>query len=131
MIQRLHQLITAVCPIIGVRIGNRADRSTWTFDATPTATQAERDAAQAVIDSFDDSPQAQAAWESQQSRQSAVAAIDARSDEVGRVVRAALRLINASLNQIRQQLNLPTITWQQVRQQLAQMIQNGQGDPEA
>ncbi len=65
------------------------------------------------------------------SRQSAVTAIDARADEVGRVVRAALRLINASLNQIRQQLNLPTISWQQVRQQLAQMIANGQGDLEA
>lgn len=129
--KRLHTLISAVCPIHGVSIGNPADRATWGFDPTPNATAQQIAAAQAVIDAFDDSPSAQAAWESQQNRTKAVTAIDGRSDEVGRVVRAALRLINASLNQIRQQVGLPTITWQQVRQQLAKMIANGQGDPEA
>ncbi len=49
----LHEQVAAVAPIEGVRLKIRADKTTWEVDFLPGATQAEKDAAQAVIDGFD------------------------------------------------------------------------------
>lgn len=51
--QKLHDQISAVCPIEGLSIGSFDEKKTWAvkFDAMATAQQ--RAAAQAVIDSFD------------------------------------------------------------------------------
>lgn len=58
----LDKSIAEVCPIVGVSIGNKDDKSTWRIDFKPEATQPERDAAQAVVDAFvwDETPLDQA-----------------------------------------------------------------------
>jgi hypothetical protein len=48
----LHNAIAAVCPIQGVSIGNLADKATWRIDYDPAATAPQKQAAQAVITSF-------------------------------------------------------------------------------
>lgn len=50
---RLHAAIAVVCPIYGVRIGNRLDRSTWVFHPTDDATEDQRLSAQRVVDEMD------------------------------------------------------------------------------
>lgn len=52
-IENLHRRIKAVAPIDGVSAPDPADKSTWRVDFKDEATQEERDAAQAVIDAFD------------------------------------------------------------------------------
>lgn len=52
---RLHESIAAVCPIIGIQVGNVDDRSTWTIQFDPSATAQQRTNAQAVINAFDPS----------------------------------------------------------------------------
>lgn len=52
MTNTLDQLIKAVCPIYGVSIGMRDDKSTWRIFFAENATPSERLAAQAVIDNF-------------------------------------------------------------------------------
>lgn len=50
---KLDTAIRAVAPIVGVSIGRQDDKSTWRIDFAPEATQAERDAAAAVVTTFD------------------------------------------------------------------------------
>jgi hypothetical protein len=45
----LHDAIDDVCPIVGVSVGKSTDRSTWTYEPRPEATQAQKDAANNVI----------------------------------------------------------------------------------
>lgn len=45
----LHDAIDDVCPIVGVSVGKSTDRSTWTYEPRPEATQAQKDAADHVI----------------------------------------------------------------------------------
>lgn len=52
-LSKLHDAISAVCPISGVYIGNETDKNTWGFNAIETATAEEIAAAQAVIDAAD------------------------------------------------------------------------------
>ena len=79
-LSRLHEAVATACPIDGVRVGNLADKSTWVFMPTATATPVQRAAAQAVIDAFDSSQAAEDAWRENQNsdrkamRQAAVAA---------------------------------------------------------
>lgn len=49
----LHAAIAAVCPISGVCGYLAEDRSTWTFDPMPDATDEQIKAAEAVIAAFD------------------------------------------------------------------------------
>lgn len=53
MMQALHTAISAVCPIHGVSMGDENNRATWAADFAPEATEAERTAAQNVIDTVD------------------------------------------------------------------------------
>jgi hypothetical protein len=50
---RLHAAVAAVCPVHGVTIGRRDDRSSWIAHFTDEATEDQRHAAQAVIDATD------------------------------------------------------------------------------
>jgi hypothetical protein len=70
MLTALHDAIAAVCPIVGVSIGRRDDRSTWRIDYAPNATAEQRAAAQATLEAFDLLGPA---------KQAAIDAIDARS----------------------------------------------------
>lgn len=49
----LHQSVSAVCPIDGVSIGRRADKSTWRINYGAGATEDQKAAARAVVDAFD------------------------------------------------------------------------------
>jgi hypothetical protein len=49
----LDQAIQKVCPTHGISIGRKDDKSTWRIDFKDEATQAEKDAAQLVVDNFD------------------------------------------------------------------------------
>ena len=53
LIHLLDQQIKAVCPIDGVSIGRKDDKTTWRIDFKSKATQAQKDAAQLVVDNFD------------------------------------------------------------------------------
>jgi hypothetical protein len=48
----LHNAIQAICPIEGVAIGDSGDKTTWRIDFLPRATLAQRQTAQAVLDTF-------------------------------------------------------------------------------
>jgi len=50
---KLHNAIAVVCPITGISVGKASDKTTWTFNATDTATDEQIAAAQAVIDAAD------------------------------------------------------------------------------
>lgn len=50
--QQLDTQIAAVCPILGVSIGNENDKSTWRIDFATEATAEQRAAAAQVIQDF-------------------------------------------------------------------------------
>ncbi len=52
----LHDAVAAVCPILGVSMGNPNDKSTCRIDFAPSATPAEQQAARAVVAGFNPSP---------------------------------------------------------------------------
>ena len=66
MLLRLHQAISAVCPVVGVRADG-------TFDPAPNATPEEIAAAQAAVAAFDWSEQAQQQWQQKQNALAAAA----------------------------------------------------------
>jgi hypothetical protein len=49
----LYEKIKAVCPVVGVSVGNWTDKGTWRIDFDTGATPAQKAAAQAVVDAFD------------------------------------------------------------------------------
>lgn len=49
----LDNKIKKDCPIDGVSIGRKSDKSTWRIDFKPEATVQQRLDAQAIVDSFD------------------------------------------------------------------------------
>jgi hypothetical protein len=50
---KLHEAIAAACPVHGVSIGRKDDKATWRIDFKDEATDAQRDAARAVLQGFD------------------------------------------------------------------------------
>jgi hypothetical protein len=50
---RFHEAVAAVAPIIGVSVGIASNRATWRIDFDPSATAAQRTAAQNVLANFD------------------------------------------------------------------------------
>lgn len=52
-LQALHDAIAAVCPMVGISVGDPADKATWRIDFEPGATEGQRAAAQAVMAVFD------------------------------------------------------------------------------
>ena len=49
----LDAAVRAVCPIDGVSIGSALDKATWVIQFSPSATAAQRTAAQAALAAFD------------------------------------------------------------------------------
>lgn len=45
----LHKAISEVCPVVSTRVGDENDRTTWSFDSDGSATQAQIDAGNNVI----------------------------------------------------------------------------------
>ena len=56
----LHQKIAAVCPIVGVAIGDPTNPATWRIDYDPSATPAQQQAAQNAISAVTTTSLAQA-----------------------------------------------------------------------
>lgn len=50
---RLDRAIRSVCPIDGVSIGRKSDRSTWRIDFKPEATEAQKLDARNILNSFE------------------------------------------------------------------------------
>lgn len=48
----LHNAIAAVCPIVGVTVGDPSNRATWVIEFDQSGTTAEQQAAQNVLASF-------------------------------------------------------------------------------
>ncbi len=63
---RLSVTLAAVCPILGVSIGTPGNVATVRIDFDPTATAAQRTAAQSALTSFDWSDAAQSAFDDAQ-----------------------------------------------------------------
>jgi hypothetical protein len=72
MLARLQEDITAVCPNHGVSVAEDGPPIVGRIDYAESATQAQRDAADAVMAGFDQSPEAQAAWETQEIQDKAI-----------------------------------------------------------
>lgn len=71
---QLHAAIAAVCPIHGVSIGRKDDKSTWRIDFVLGATSGERADAEAVLAAFD----VAAAATAEQAKRTRAAAVDAK-----------------------------------------------------
>jgi hypothetical protein len=80
--RRLHTAIAAVCPILGMDVGTEGSSPSVTFLPVPAATTQQRTVAQGVIDGFDWSDAAQAAWELSQNRTQADTDITQGSEPV-------------------------------------------------
>jgi hypothetical protein len=52
-IAALNNAVAAVCPIDGLAVGDPADKATWRIDFDPSATDQQRQAAQAALAAFD------------------------------------------------------------------------------
>lgn len=52
-IEEIHNQLKTLAPIDGVSIGNRNDKLTWTIHYSPSATQEQRDAAEAYLSGED------------------------------------------------------------------------------
>ena len=52
MIEKLNQLISAVCPIDGISIGRKNDKATWRIDFKE-CTEEQKSAALAVVKAYD------------------------------------------------------------------------------
>ena len=63
MATRLDQAIRSVCPIDGVSIGRKNDKSTWRIDFKPEAAGAQKLAARNILNSFEFDEKAAAAAE--------------------------------------------------------------------
>lgn len=87
---RLHSLVAAVCPIAGVSVGTPGDSTTVRIDFDPVATPEQRTAALTVVDGFDWSDAAQAAWELGQARTKALTEFIGRRDDTAIAVRLLL-----------------------------------------
>ena len=53
MFSRLHDAVSAVCPVSGIQIGKISDKATWVIDFANWATPQQKADAQAIVDSFD------------------------------------------------------------------------------
>jgi hypothetical protein len=104
----LHELVSAQAPISGVSIGDPADKTTWTIHFQDAATDSQKAAAQAVIDSYD-----YAAQETREENKDA--ALVALSDSDITLLRC-----------MEQGIVFPD-TWKQYRQTLRTIISTGDG----
>lgn len=63
MIDRLHDVVSAVCPIDGVSVGTPGDSSSVRVNYRPEASPAQQDAAVVAVSTFDWTAEAHATWE--------------------------------------------------------------------
>ena len=141
---RLHETIAAVCPIQSVSIIDvTVNPPTVGIIYEPTATDAQKAAAQSLLASYDFSAAADLAYERQKVRAAAKAALTDQDDPTQFSTRNTQRVIYASLVQTRMAVNqliawantmganltpLQNRTWAQALQAVRAQI-DAEGDP--
>jgi len=88
----LTQQVKAICPIYGISIGDKTDKSTWRIDFDPAATDAQKSAAKTVVQNFDVA--AEEATEAAQAQIDVDLGLQAKADAV------IAQLQSASITQI-------------------------------
>lgn len=104
---RLDAAIRAVCPIVGVSLEKAADKRTWRIQFAAGATDAQKVAAQAVLDAFDT-----AAADAAEAARAARLATDEQEAADARTTAAIVTLLDATPAQriAWAQANFPTLT---------------------
>ena len=142
MLDQLHKAVSAIAPVDGVRIVNNA----VVIDFKPAATAQQMSDAQALADSWDFSPAAEAQRQILALRQEASAALDAASD-LNRaidkaIVKEVLGYVNSKLTLLantlqskgvitvpeRNNFNNGLATEQQAFNAIKVRLENGEGD---
>ena len=95
--QRLSDSISSVAPIVGVAISTMGNSNSCRIDFQPIATVPQRSAAQSALAAFDWSQTAQDAWELQQRRVEAKAAL-AEAKAESATLRALLLIVLDEFN---------------------------------
>ncbi len=123
-VERLHELVSAVCPIRGVKI---AADGTVSINFDNSATVEERAAGQSVADSFDTSPSAHATWERQKRRDAAVAMIRSK-DPAMILIRALATVVKRRFSALLVALGHNPMTTEQLEEMLVDAIVDGEVD---
>ncbi len=138
VINRMHEEVSAVCPIVSVSIGEIGNSSSVTFVPHEDATPAQIAAAQTVIDNFDWSDNVQKSWEVDDLRRKAKALYDQGQNEQDKVMKAAALVsldtdnyLLGLINQLRAEHGMnpkPDITKQQLKQAIEDKLDTGDAD---
>lgn len=122
---RLTEAVSAVCPIDGI---------TTDVDGSPVvqpreeATEEQIQAAEVVIKSFDESPQAAIEYKVAKLRLAAVKSLILSDDVISVAMRAVMRDVYSQINDVREACGLPRIMEHIVIPRLVESIKKGQGD---
>lgn len=124
MIQRLHEAISAVCPINGVSI---VSPGVAEIDFADHATELQRNAANAALSTFDWSQVASDNWKKGKRRQNAIALLN--SPEPSMVaLRALARVVQSRMSVLLTALGRTPLSTAQLVSMWADEIANGQVD---
>lgn len=122
---RLREALEAVCPVSDVSVvGVSAS-----FTAGATATNTQLAAARDVLDGFDWSDEAHAAWQIRHDRQRAAVAVLGERGYFAVGVRAALSALWTAHNDLRELHGLARLTEAEVVQRVGLALAAGAGDP--
>lgn len=127
-VARLSAAVRVVCPDADISVGVIGNSATVTFRSN--GTQAQKDAAQAVINAFDWTAPADAAWQLTQDRANAIAIFLADTSPSAKVLRGAILALVDQLNVIRAALPVPlaAITVAQAKTAIQNKINGGTVD---
>ncbi len=127
--ERIHGTVAALAPVVGVSVGTLGDSSTVRIEFAPAATTEQRAAAQAALDAFDWSDAAQIAWERGQARLAALASLNTSIAASDVANRCAITDLYAAVNDLRELLNLPRYSHEDVLNRIVTRMLAGGGDP--
>lgn len=97
----LHAALSAVCPIIGVSIGNRADKGTWSYTVAEGATTQQIADAASVFAAFDAGQAAEDARRLAALRAEAKAYIASSKDAQAKKDRCTIAILLDEINDLR------------------------------
>ena len=101
MIERLHESIAAVCPIIGVSVPTSGTSVGVRIDYDPSATVPQQVSAQSVLATFDWSQPTHTAWITSKLRDAATTAVNSGTAAPDKLIRALLDIIRDEINLLR------------------------------
>lgn len=116
----INKAVSKVCPIHGMLSATEPDFK-------PEATPQQRAAAQAIVDGWDWSAEAEAAREAAATRVDAVSGLTEKSKHAA-AFRALAIVLNAELNALRTKVGLPTRTVPQAMAAFRQVLESGAAD---